>query len=192
MFRTKRSDATVRSIESTYGIDLNARDDMHLGNLLNERGFDSQTQLIAAYHRRLAYHARKRRVFLSFHAEDLPQVRGFRLMAATPNIALGFHDGSVREAVDSDSSSYIRGIIKGKIRQSSVLVCLIGNGTAWRDWVDWELQTAYEMRKGVCGVRMKGSRGRTPKILLEMNAPIADWDLTSIVKVIECAAARRS
>src|SRR5437016_98645 len=166
MFRAKRSDTTVRTIESTYGIDLNARDDTLLGNLLDQRGFDSVSQLVEAYHGRLQYHARKRRLFLSFHAEDLPQVRGFRLIAANRNIDLEFHDGSVRDAVNSERSAYVRSIIKEKIRRSSVLVCLIGNGTAWRDWVDWELQTAYEMRKGLCGVRLKGSHGRTPQFLL--------------------------
>ena len=47
---------------------------MLLGNLLTERGFDSQSQLIAAYHGRLTYHARRRRLFLSFHAADMPKV----------------------------------------------------------------------------------------------------------------------
>src|SRR5258706_5725288 len=78
MFRSKRSDTTVATIERTYRINLNARADMLLGNLLDQRGFESQSQLLDAYFGRLTYHPRKRRIFLSFHAEDKQQVQGFR------------------------------------------------------------------------------------------------------------------
>ena len=46
MFRAKRADTLVKSIEATYGINLNVRVDMTLGNLLEQRGFDSLTQLV--------------------------------------------------------------------------------------------------------------------------------------------------
>ncbi|HEX2206354.1 MAG TPA: TIR domain-containing protein [Longimicrobium sp.] len=72
-----------------------------------------------------------------------------------------------------------------------VVVCLIGNGTAWREWVDFELLTAYQERKGICGVRLKGSRGQVPPILRELHAPVAPWHLNAITAAIECAAARR-
>ena len=192
MFRAKRSDTRVANIEQTYGINLNARGDMLLGNLLEERGFDSQSQLLEAYYGRLNYHPRKRRTFLSFHAEDRQQVQGFRLMAMNEHIDLDIFDSSVRVAIDSENSSYIKRVIREKIGRSSILVCLIGNGTAWRDWVDWEIQPAYEMRKGVCGVRLRGSRGRTPPALITNAAPVARWDSQEIVAAIECAVARRS
>lgn len=192
MFRAKRDDTLVRSIESTYNIDLHVRGDMTLGNLLEQRGFDSLTQLLAAYRGRATSHARRRRLFLSFHAEDRQQVQGFRLMAYNASIDLDFYDGSLQEPVNSERASYIKQVLRPKIQRSSVVVCLIGNGTAWRDWVDWELQTAAELRRGICGVRLKGSRGRTPPFLAKVRAPIAQWDTGQIVAAIESAAARRS
>src|SRR2546423_12157246 len=142
MFRAKRSDTTVRSIEATYGIELNARADMFLGNLLAERGFDSLSQLLKAYRGRLTRHPRRRHLFLSFHAEDKKQVEGFRLMSLNQRVALEFYDGSVRAPIKSEKGSYLRKVIREKIRRVEVLVCLIGNGTAWREWVDWEIDTA--------------------------------------------------
>lgn len=192
MFRSKRRDTTVASVEKTYGVNLNARSDMLLGNLLDERGFDSQSQLLEAYHRRLKYHPRKRRLFLSFHAEDKMQIQGFRLMAMNPSLDLDFYDGSLSVPIGSERSPYIKQVLREQIRRASILVCLIGNGTAWRDWVDWEIRTAYKMGKGVCGVRLKGSRGQRPRELVERDAPVASWDMEEIVAVIECAAARRS
>jgi len=191
-FCTKRSDTKVATIEAAYRVDLNARGDMLLGNLLDERGFESLSQLIQAYRGRLPYHPRTRRLFLSFHAEDRPQVQGFRLMAMNPRVDLDFYDNSLGVAINSDRGSYVRAVLREKIRHTSVLVCLIGNGTAWRDWVDWEIRTAYEMGKGVCGVRLKGSRGRRTPALSERDAPVASWDMANIIATIECAAARRS
>ena len=192
MFRAVRDDTLVRTIEQRYKVDLHARDDMKLGNLLEQRGFESLSQLLQAYRRGLKYHPRPRRVFLSFHAEDLPQVRGFRLMAHSPNIDVDFYDSNL-EAINSARSPYIKQGIHEKIRTSEVTICLIGNGTAWREWVDWELNKAVALGKGICGVRLKGSRGRTPPLLKEIQAPVATWgDTQEIIAVIECAAARRS
>ncbi len=192
MFRRKRDDTMVGTIEQKYGIQLNARSDMLLGNLLEERGFESLSQLLQAYHGRLTYHAKRRRVFLSFHAEDKKQVSGFRLMLKNPNIDMDFYDQGLQEPVNSEQGTYIKKVIRHKIRASSVILCLIGNGTAWRDWVDWELKTAISLGKGVCGARLKQSYGRTPPILKEIGAPIARWDVHEIITTIECAAARRS
>jgi hypothetical protein len=49
MFRTTRDDTRIKTIEARYGIDLHARGDAKLGNLLEQRGFESLTQLVKAY-----------------------------------------------------------------------------------------------------------------------------------------------
>jgi hypothetical protein len=166
---------------------------MLLGNLLRQRGFDSMSQMLDAYYGRLTHHPRKRKIFLSFHAEDKQQVHGFRLMGRNPHLRHhDFHESSLSVPINSLDGTYLRKVLREKIDACAVLVCLIGNGTAWREWVDWEVCTAFELRKGVCGVRLKGSFGRTPPELLERGAPVAPWDMDRIVSVIECAAARRS
>lgn len=192
MFRRKRDDTTVGTIEDQYRISLNVRRDTLLGNLLDDRGFDSLSQLIQAYRGQLAYHPKPRRVFLSFHAEDKLQVAGFRLMIRNPNVDLDVYDEGLQAPINSERSPYIKQVIKEKIRRVAVVVCLIGNGTAWREWVDWELNTAVDFRKGVCGVRLKESYGRNPPLLGELGAPIARWDVQEIIAAIECAAARRT
>jgi hypothetical protein len=192
MFRQKRGDTLVGTIEAQYGIDLHARSDMTLENLLEYRGFDSFSQLLAAYRGDAKSHARRRRLFLSFHAEDRQQVQGFRLVAYNENIDLEFYDGSLQEPINSERAAYIKRQLKSMIQRASVLVCLIGNGTAWREWVDWELRTSIELGKGICGVRLKGSRGRTPPLLSQISAPVAQWHMRQIIAAIECAAARRT
>jgi hypothetical protein len=192
MFRSTRDDTLIKTVEARYGIDLHARGDTKLGNLLNERGFESLSQLLKAYRGELTCHACKRRIYMSFHVEDLAQVRGFRLMAHAPNVEIDFYDGSLREVINSTRGSYIKRQIRSIIQRTSVVICLIGNGTAWRDWVDWELYTALELGKGICGIRLPGSRGRAPQLLRDVDAPIVRWgDVQNLICVIECAAARR-
>ena len=55
-----------------------------------------------------------------------------------------------------------------------------------------KISDAKETSKGVCGVRLKGSRGRTPPLLKKIGAPISQWDVHEIVTAIERAAARRN
>jgi hypothetical protein len=192
MYRQKRADTLVGSVEDTYRISLNARSDMKLGNLLEQRGFDSLTQLIQAINGKQFTHARARTVFLSFHQEDLAQVSGFRLMMKNRHLKLDISDDASRYPVDSEHSTYIKRAIREKIRNAEVVVCLIGNGTAWREWVDWEIQTAHEERRGICGIRLKDSRGRTPEILRDVGAKVAPWSAPLMTAAIERAAALRS
>ena len=113
-------------------------------------------------------------------------------MVSNPNVDLDLDESVLRTIVQSNNMTYVRQQLAVKIERAEVLVCMIGNGTAWRDMVEWEIQTAIKMHKGICGVRLKDSRGRTPALLKEHKAPVAAWDVTQIVSVIECAAARRS
>jgi hypothetical protein len=113
-------------------------------------------------------------------------------MAYNDNVDLEFYDGSLQEPIESARAVYVKQQLKSMIQRASVVVCLIGNGTAGRDWVDWELRTAIELGKGVCGVRLKRSYGRTPPLLSEIGAPVAQWNMDQIVAAIECAAARRT
>lgn len=71
----------------------------------------------------------KKRVFLSFQAEDKEQVAGLRLLASNPGFDLEFYDESVRAPVDSERAEYIKRLIREKIARTSVTVCLIGEMT---------------------------------------------------------------
>jgi hypothetical protein len=192
VFRQKRADTSVGAIEAADGVRLNARSDMELGNLLHQRGFQSLSQLLRATRGRQFTHPCARSVFLSFHQEDLAQVNGFRLMMKNRHLRLDISDDESRYPVNSERSTYIKRAIRQRIKNVEVLVCWIGNGTAWRDWVDWEINTALEERRGVCGIRLKGSRGRTPDILREMGVRIAPWGAAFMAAAIERAAAVRS
>jgi len=190
MIRKKRIDTKVGSVEVKYGIDLNARSDMLLGNLLRKRGFESQSQLLKAARGKQSAHQRRRRVFFSFHAEDYAQVQGLRLLAHSPHNNLDFRCKNFFTPIQSDRESVIKKHIERFLKRAEVLVCIVGNGTGWRDWVDWEINKAKEMGIGICAIRLENTRGRFPESLY--GAIVSGASPSSIIAAIEHAAARRS
>ena len=99
---------------------------------------------------------KRKRVFLSFRAEDREQVQGLRLLAANPDYDLEFYDESVRVAIDSRNAEYVKRVIREKIARSSVTVCLISPLTYTSAWVDWELEESAKKGNRMIPMALKG------------------------------------
>ena len=115
-------------------------------------------------------------VFISFDHDDQQQVAGFKLLKNNPRHPLDFQDHSLKDAVcdrsgkpikypPSDARSEpVRNEIKRKLDRASKLVVLIGDNTHNSAWVDWEINTFYEMKEDVSGENTwKRIRGMTLK-----------------------------
>jgi MTH538 TIR-like domain (DUF1863) len=91
----------------------------------------------------------KKRVFLSFRAEDKNQVNGLRLLAANDKFDIEFYDESVRSPYNSFDAVYIKRKIRAKINRTSVTVCMLSALTHTSPWVEWELLQSYEKQNTV-------------------------------------------
>lgn len=114
--------------------------------------------------------------FISFDHDDQLQVAGLKLLKNNPKHPLDFHDHSLKDAVRDRSgkpikyppsdprSKPVRDEIISKFDRASKLVVLIGGNTHNSEWVDWEINTFYEMKKKVSGESTwKRLRGMTLK-----------------------------
>jgi len=120
---------------------------------------------------------KKKRVFLSFRAEDRLQVQGLRLLAANPDYDLEFYDESVRVAIDSRDAEYVKRVIREKINRTSVTVCLIGDLTHTSAWVDWELQESDSKQNTIIAMALKGvEQAVLPKLIKEKSLTFHRWD----------------
>ena len=129
--------------------------------------------------------AEKKRVFLSFAAEDKAQVQGLRLLKDNPNFELDFYDESVQVAVDSSDVDYIKRVIREKIRRCSVTVCLISATTHKSRWVDWELQTSKEENNKIVVMALKGiDNAILPSFVRENNLTFNAWDPAQLARLI--------
>ncbi len=124
--------------------------------------------------------------FLSFQEEDMDLVRLFRGQAKNQNSDLDFSDYSVKEPINSGRATYIKQKIRENIRRSSVVICLIGHTTHTSSWVNWELETAYDMDKCLIGVRLNRDYwDKVPAVLEETGAEVVDWRIDDIMDAID-------
>lgn len=127
----------------------------------------------------------KKRVFLSFAAEDKAQVQGLRLLKDNPNFDLDFYDESVQVAVDSSDVGYIKRVIREKIRRCSVTICLIGVTTYKSQWVEWELTTSKEESNKIVVMALKGiDRAVLPSFVKENSLAFHAWDTTQLATLV--------
>lgn len=131
---------------------------------------------------------KKKRVFLSFRAEDRQRVQGLRLLAANPDYDLEFYDESVRVAIDSRDAEYVKRAIREKIARSSVTVCLISNLTYTSAWVDWELEESAQKGNTLIPMALKGVTAvQLPDHFRLRDNRFWYWDPAKLKELIENA-----
>lgn len=119
-----------------------------------------------------------RRVFFSFHYQrDIWRINQIR---SIPNItgcaAAGFQDASLWEEAKKKGEASIKKMINDALYNTSVTVVFIGNQTANRAYINYEIKQSIERGNGVVGIQihhLKNQKqeiddpGTTPKLLLD-------------------------
>ena len=119
-----------------------------------------------------------RRVFFSFHYQrDIFRINQIR---SIPNVtgcaAAGFQDASLWEEAKRKSDDAVKRMIDEGLKNTTVTVVFIGNQTANRKFVSYEIEQSIKRSNGVVGIQihhLKDHRqqvddpGATPKLLLD-------------------------
>lgn len=131
----------------------------------------------------------KKRVFISFRAEDKGKVNGLRLLNSNENFDIEFYDESVRIEIKSKDKAYIRRVIREKINRTSVTVCMVSEDTHKSEWVDWELEESYDKGNEVIFMGFKDGPGRPtiPRPGREHSAICWKWDYEKLNQLIRAA-----
>jgi hypothetical protein len=127
-----------------------------------------------------------RRVFFSFHYADIWRVNVVRNSHVVDGTAVaGFQDGSLWEEAKKKGDEAVKKMIDDALDGTSVTCVLIGEKTAQRPYVAYEIEESIERGNGIFGVRIHtingqdkkpGVWGPAPKELIAAGAPIYDWD----------------
>lgn len=141
-----------------------------------------------------------RRVFFSFHYQrDIWRVNQIR---SIPNItgcaAAGFQDGSIWEEAKKKGEAAIKKLIDEGLKNTSVTVVCIGNKTAGRKYINYEIEQSMERGNGIVGIQIHhlkdkdgntDSAGADPSKLTSNNYEIYKYvDHEKLAKRIEEAA----
>lgn len=111
-----------------------------------------------------------RKVFYSFHFDNdnwrAGQVRNIGTVEGDKPV-----NGNKWEDVKQKSDTAIKEWIDDNLKDKSCLIVLIGEKTSERKWVNYEINRAWELGKGVCGIYInkledvfgkQSSRGKNP------------------------------
>ncbi|MCX7085842.1 MAG: TIR domain-containing protein [Methylococcales bacterium] len=141
-----------------------------------------------------------RRVFFSFHYQrDIWRINQIR---SIPNIlgsaAAGFQDASLWEEAKRKSDAAIKKLIDDALYNTSVTVVFIGNQTANRKYIKYEIEKSIERGNGVVGIQIHHLKdknqnvdepGKTPKLLMDSGFNVYKYiDYEKLANRIEEAA----
>jgi hypothetical protein len=88
-------------------------------------------------------------------------------------------DVSLRKGINSKDDTYIRSVIRPKIRECDICLCMIGESThRSRKWVPWEIELASDEHKEIIATRFwDSSNAITPSVLTINGVRPFDWDV---------------
>lgn len=140
-----------------------------------------------------------RRVFFSFHYQNDIQpvnvVRNAHIVEGTA--AAGFHDASLWEEAKKKGDTEVKKMIDAALIGTTVTVVLIGERTASRQYVRYEIEKSLARGNGLLGIHIHNipswdgrprSRGVVPAALISAGAPVYDWDRSKFGGWVEAAA----
>jgi hypothetical protein len=146
--------------------------------------------------------------FVSYDHDDQNQVNGFKSLNDNPNHPLDFHDHSLKDAVrdstgkpisyppSDNRSKPVREEILAKFEKCSKLVVLVGDNTHTSEWVTWEINSFFELKKSTAGentwkrirgMKLKGSENaKMPNALMNgRSTRELTWDPTALDKWLD-------
>lgn len=123
-----------------------------------------------------------KKVFISFRGEDEFKVNTLRGLAKFKNVSFVMDDVSLREAIDSRDESYIKRVIRPKIQNCDICLCMIGTNThRSRKWVPWEIGLAVEENKELYAMRFwDAANAITPSVLTNNGVRPFNWDVDKL------------
>lgn len=128
------------------------------------------------------------KIFVSYRADDEGTRHKNLLVAWSRNDLyfpeVKFHDTSIGTSINSTNATYIKSVIRERIKESNVVLCLVGRNTGSSDWVNWEIETAYQLNKKIVAVKID-RRYDTPYALYGKGISWAfDFSKTAILKAL--------
>src|ERR1700739_48551 len=109
-----------------------------------------------------------RSVFFSFAYSDVKnfKVNVVRQSWLLKNKEETFVDGSIWEKSKTKGDEYIKKVIDNGLKDTSVTAILIGDETANRRWINYEVIKSFDKGNGILGIhinRIKGTTGLTAR-----------------------------
>jgi hypothetical protein len=117
-----------------------------------------------------------RSVFFSFHFQNdhwrAAQVRSMGTIEGTAELS-----DNDWEAVKKRGDAAISSWIDAQMRGTTCTVVLVGSSTAGRKWIDYEIKKAWELKKGLVGIRINKLLNSSGQSDVAGANPFANWNV---------------
>jgi hypothetical protein len=119
-----------------------------------------------------------RRVFFSYHFDQdawrANQVRKSWVTKPTRNAA-GFFDAADQEEVKRSTDEAIKRWIDSQLRNTSVTAVLIGEETASREYVQYEIERSFARGNALLGIQIHEMKDREGRTSYQGDNPLGDY-----------------
>lgn len=123
---------------------------------------------------------KKHNIFISHYYKDDDKVQGLkkRLIDSGYDVRNYSVDSTKHKDGRTPSKAVIERYLKTRIAASSTFICVIGDKTHTRPWVDFEIKEAIKQGKKIIGIYNHGDKDKVkiPEALREVNANIIGWN----------------
>lgn len=128
------------------------------------------------------------KIFVSYRADDEGTRHKNLLVAWSENDRffpeIKFHDTSIGTSINSINATYIKSVIRERIINSDVVLCLVGKNTSGSDWVNWEIETAYQLNKKIVAVKIERYYDTPLSLYCKGISWAFDFSKTAILKAL--------
>lgn len=120
-----------------------------------------------------------KRVFFSFHYDDIWRVNQVRncWVVMGDNETRGFVDSAAFEQVQRQGDAAVRRWIDDQLHGTSVTIVLIGNQTANREYVKYEIKASYERGNALLGIWIHNLQDRDRQIAFQGTNPFSQFTI---------------
>lgn len=87
----------------------------------------------------------------------------------------GFFDSAEWEKIKKKNDSDIENWIDDQLKGTSVTVVLIGENTANRKWIDYEIKSSFKKGNGLLGIYIHNLNDKDQKTSKKGRNPLNDW-----------------
>lgn len=125
-------------------------------------------------------------VFISHHSKDEKNIEKFKSLLEKKGYQIKNSSIDSSKPNFAKNEEYVKRLLRMRIHWAGTFICLIGEETHEREWVDWEIEQANKKGKRIVGVYIKGAEeADVPQNFQKYGDALVTWESDKIIGAIE-------
>jgi len=127
-----------------------------------------------------------KKVFVSYdYTEDRHYKNLMKAWSKDKRFDFTFKDKSLDVSIKSHNKTYIKQCISRHIKESDILVCIIGDKTHSSEYVNWEIQEAHKLKKRIVGIKLEPNNKLPENLTKYVDSVCKEFNLDNIANILK-------